>query len=34
MDFNKQIDIIKSDFEESRRLLLAIGDETRQCPII
>lgn len=34
MDFDKQINLIKSDFEESRRLLLAIGDETRQSIII
>ena len=30
MDFDKQIEFIKSDFEKSRRLLIAIGDETRQ----
>lgn len=34
MDFTKQIDIIKSDFEKSRRLLIAIGDETRQSILI
>ena len=34
MDFEKQIDIIKADFEKSRRLLRAIGDETRQAVII
>ncbi len=34
MDFEKQIDIIKTDFEKSRQLLVAIGDETRQSIII
>lgn len=34
MDFQKQIDLIKSDFEKSRRLLRAIGDENRQSIII
>ncbi len=34
MDFEKQIDLIKSDFEKSRRLLIALGDETRQSIII
>ncbi len=34
MDFEKQIDFIKSDFEKSRRLLLAIGDENRQSILI
>ncbi len=34
MDFDKQIDFIKADFKKSRRLLLAIGDETRQSIII
>jgi ArsR family transcriptional regulator len=34
MDFERQIDLIKSDFEKSRRLLVALGDETRQSIII
>lgn len=34
MDFEKQIEIIKTDFEKSRRLLIALGDETRQSIII
>lgn len=34
MDFERQINVIKSDFEKSRRLLVALGDETRQSIII
>ena len=34
MDFDQQIDFIKSDFEKSSQLLFAIGDETRQSIII
>lgn len=34
MDFSQQIASIQSDFEKSRRLLLAIGDETRQSILI
>lgn len=34
MDFNKQIDSIRSDFEKSRRLLVALGDETKQSILI
>ncbi len=34
MDFVKQIDFIRSDFEKSRRLLFALGDETRQSILI
>ena len=34
MDFDQQIDFIRSDFEKSRRLLIAIGDETRQSILI
>lgn len=34
MDFDNQIDFIKSDFEKSSRLLVAIGDETRQSILI
>ena len=34
MDFMKQIEHIKTDFEKSRRLLVAIGDETRQSILI
>jgi len=34
VDFEKQIDCIQSDFEKSRRLLIAIGDETRQSILI
>ena len=30
MDFEKQIDLIRSDFEKCRTLLVALGDETRQ----
>jgi ArsR family transcriptional regulator len=34
MDFKYQINLIKTDFEKSRSLLLALGDETRQSIMI
>ncbi len=34
MDFAKQIECIQSDFEKSRRLFLALGDETRQSILV
>lgn len=34
MDFQQQINLIKADFEKSRRMLIAIGDETRQSILV
>ena len=34
MDFNTQISQIKIDFMQSKKLLIAIGDETRQLILI
>lgn len=34
MDFDKQIEYIKTDFKKSSRLLLAMGDENRQSILI
>lgn len=34
MDFKKQIELIESDFMKSRKLLQALGDETRQAIVM